>query len=113
MQYVFISSFTTHGPRHDNQVRYAETQSFQITQGYVLQAEIVIGCEDPVDSEDPNALANVRNSALNTTLELQYSINHGRTWQLVSEVSPQKLLVCGLHLDFSSCTSRIFNLKWK
>ncbi|CAK8675621.1 unnamed protein product [Clavelina lepadiformis] len=84
---ALVLAFTTHGPRHDNQVRYAETQSFQITQGYVLQAEIVIGCEDPVDSEDPNALANVRNSALNTTLELQYSINHGRTWQLVSELS--------------------------
>jgi len=72
-------SFTDERPTRTDQVRYAETQSLQITQGYVSQAQFVIGCDAQSNSSSEGA-------RLNAPVEFQFSTNHGRTWERVLEV---------------------------
>jgi len=83
-----LLSFTSAGPPHENQVRFAETRSFRISPGYILQAEIVIGCGNSpaVTASNSSKPALPISKALDTFVELQYSVDHGKTWYLVHEV---------------------------
>nr|XP_026690434.1 reelin [Ciona intestinalis] len=65
---------------HDGEIRFAETQTFQISQGYILQAELVMGCGSNV-SRKANEIDDDT-----THLELQYSTNHGRTWNRLAQL---------------------------
>uniref|UniRef100_H2Y860 Reelin n=1 Tax=Ciona savignyi TaxID=51511 RepID=H2Y860_CIOSA len=67
---------------HPAEVRFAETETFQVRQGYILQAELVIDCQPDVPQE--KRLNRIDERTFH--LEIQYSTNHGRTWQQISKV---------------------------
>ena len=62
-------------PAHHSDYRYAETDSLQISSGFIVEAELVIGCHDDQVWNNPT-----------TEVHLEYSTDHGKTWNLVYEV---------------------------
>lgn len=55
-------------------MRYVETQSMQIGASYMIQFNLVMGCDQAFTPHIDNQV------------KLDYSTNHGLTWHLVQEV---------------------------
>ena len=73
---LIVFSFINDSYSETSRLRYVETQSLHVMQGYVVQIEIVIGClEGHLSSSDYDA-----------ELEIQYSTNHGKSWGQIFQV---------------------------
>lgn len=59
--------------------KYAETWDFQASESSVVQFDIKVGCSGP---------------AAASTVELQYSIDNGKTWRLVQELCSPPMVQC-------------------
>ncbi|XP_071551543.1 LOW QUALITY PROTEIN: reelin-like [Panulirus ornatus] len=67
--------------------RFMETKSIGVGPSYMMQFDLVIGCEDEQTLDTPNKVV------------LEYSLNHGITWQLVHRPCSPSTPGCQSHFS--------------
>ncbi|CAL4063823.1 unnamed protein product, partial [Meganyctiphanes norvegica] len=70
--------------------RFVETKSIGVGPSYMMQFDLIIGCDGPVSEENEN------------TVVLEYSLNQGITWELVHQVCTPSTTGCESHFTKGS-----------
>lgn len=78
--------------------RYAETWDFHVSASTFLQFELSMGCSKPYSNSH--------------SIHLQYSLNNGRDWHLVTEECVPPTIGCQHYTESSIYTSERFQ-NWK
>lgn len=87
-----------HVPFFIGKPRYAETWDFHVSASTFLQFEISMGCSKPFSNTH--------------SVQLQYSLNNGRDWHLVTEECVPPTIGCLHYTESSIYTSERFQ-SWK
>ncbi|XP_033103402.1 reelin-like [Anneissia japonica] len=80
--------------------RYAETWDFEVKDTTFLQFDLVIGCEESLTFPNGN------------DVHLEFSVNMGKTWNLVTEKCLPPNMGCGHYRSASIYNAQLF-MKWK
>lgn len=94
MRYTFLCLFSL----SLGKPRYAETWDFHVSASTFLQFELSMGCSKPYSNSH--------------SIHLQYSLNNGRDWHLVTEECVPPTIGCQHYTESSIYTSERFQ-NWK